>query len=689
MESNNINRTTQVGTDKTASETMSAKFALAVYHTGFGRKVVGMSEVLRALVSHREWLVPLEMFAREGESKRRIEKMLVLGSERIAPADELWIFTDEEAALEAHAKHPLLGTYGGGMSGTELFGKIPPNVKLVSINPGSPEKYSWYFQTGGGIEAARMWAKAIALEDRFAEWEQIGAFDEQAFDEFPCITFNRVSGGVLLLPYESGTVSRAAVFTAPDCVEKFLSRFSESQRAQLTEATVEGAAMLKQLLELGADGIVFNIFGPGATFVHDFVKKPAHQTVQTALPSNGETHVSTPALNDSEKAEEFFNFGWENFNSGNYQVALLDFSCAIQINPDFIEAYHNRGLCFHSLGNFDKAIKDFDKVLDSNPKNFEVLHFRGKARSRRRDYEIAIADLTKAAELNAENADVFYQRGVAYVSLAGSQNYDNAIRDFDRAIALAPDFHHGYTYRGLCYYEKGDDDKAIQDCNEAIKRSNDNIFAYLNRAKAFTRKRDFDKALKDFDKSVELLPNELLPNEASVYYDRGTCYYEQGKYEQAVTDFTESIRLGYSGLYIAYNNRAVSFRDWGFHDKALEDFSRSIELNPSFFDAYLNRGAIYSEQKNDYARAIKDFSKAIELNPHSIQALQNRAIVYERNGLTAEAEADEREINEMRNFLRHTQLYGLVDYAELKMEETRADFEEEHYGFEEEHYGNE
>ncbi len=276
METNNY-RENQAA--KTAGEisvgAMSPRFALAANAAFPNSPVVGFNEVVRALISHREWIVPLEMLAREGDSKRRIETMMILGAERIAPADELWIFTDEEAALLGQAKNPSLGTYGGGMSGTELFCKIPPNVKIVYINPGSPEKSIWYFQRGGGIEGARLWARSVALEDQFAEWERTGAFDETAFAGFPFITLKLVAGGVMTLPYESLTVNRAAVFTAPDCTEKFLSQFTEKQRSQIEEVTVEGATMLRQLPEIGVDGIVVNVAGPGATLVHDFVKKPA------------------------------------------------------------------------------------------------------------------------------------------------------------------------------------------------------------------------------------------------------------------------------------------------------------------------------------------------------------------------------------------------------------------------------
>jgi tetratricopeptide (TPR) repeat protein/tellurite resistance protein len=654
---------TQAATTPNPSETLRApREILAAYC----QKRADTYAVMRSLVSYDGWLVPIELFAAGNENKRRVNQMLMLSTEKLAvPEDTLWIFTDEQAAFQAQAKHPYLGTFGGGMSGTELFCKIPPAVKNVLVNPGSPAENSWFFQDGGGIEAARMWAKVIALENLFAEWNQNGAFDGEKFAGAAFIMFSYASGGLVTLAYEAGRIKRVAVFSAPDCAAEFTAQFDEKQRAQFKEVHLKGETMLKQLSELGFAGFVVNVVGPGVTFVHDFAQKSvSNQTVQMPVELDPETPYSKNTPDNAAQAEEFFNFGLKNFQSGNFDVALLDFSSAIQLKPDYTDAYQNRGMCFFSLKNFDEAIKEFDKVLGLNPNNFQVLHFRGIAHSRRGEYALAVADLTKAAELDDSNTDVFFQRGVAYTYLDGLENYDSAVQDFDKVIALAPDYHHGYSYRGLCYYEKGDFDNAVRDCDKAIELLNDNTFAYLNRAKSFSKKGDFDKAIKDFDKAIELLPGEAEVF-AEVFYDRGNCFLKQGKYDQAVKDLTESIRLGYSELYRAYHNRAVAYREQCVWDDAIEDFSRSIELNPDCFDSYLNRGAIYAEQKSDYDQAIKDFTQAVRLDPNSIAAYQNRALIFEKKGYSADAEADGRKIDEIRNFLKDPQLYGLVDYSKM------------------------
>ncbi len=44
------------------------------------------------------------------------------------------------------------------------------------------------------------------------------------------------------------------------------------------------------------------------------------------------------------KAEEYYNRGNIKFNLKNYEEAILDYNMAIELNPKFEEAYHNRGV---------------------------------------------------------------------------------------------------------------------------------------------------------------------------------------------------------------------------------------------------------------------------------------------------------------------------------------------------------
>ncbi|HEX8186721.1 MAG TPA: hypothetical protein VF586_00090, partial [Pyrinomonadaceae bacterium] len=106
--------------------------------TAYGAGRANFNDVMRALVSHRGWFVPLALFGRDGGPDRRADSILMLGAEMLVPPGELWVFTDEEAARLAQAKGASLGTYAGRVAGTELFRAVGPDSQTVRVNPGSP-----------------------------------------------------------------------------------------------------------------------------------------------------------------------------------------------------------------------------------------------------------------------------------------------------------------------------------------------------------------------------------------------------------------------------------------------------------------------------------------------------------------------------------------------------------------------
>lgn len=225
----------------------------------------------RLLTGHRGWFAPLGLFAQSGEPERRVDSMMVLSPQAQITPGELWIFTDREAVLRAQAAGALLGSYAGGMAGTELFRAIPANTKTVRVNPGSPLENTWTFSEGGGIEAGKMWANAIALEESFEQWRRTGTPDKTAFINYRTfMTFDHPSGLVVTLPNNSGLSNPAAAFTAPDCADLFLSKVGEELRAGLQSVTISGKTLLENASVLGIDGLIINIFGPGANYALRF-----------------------------------------------------------------------------------------------------------------------------------------------------------------------------------------------------------------------------------------------------------------------------------------------------------------------------------------------------------------------------------------------------------------------------------
>lgn len=232
----------------------------------FGAGRANTDDVMRALVSHRGWLVPIDFFAARRGDGARADQILILSPESQAPPGNLWLFTDEGAARLAQSNGASLGAYAGRMGGTELFGAIGREHQTVYVNPGSPRERTWVFQEGSATDVGGLWAEAVALEESFAGWQAAGAPDRTALEGYRAfMLYNHASGPVITLPGRGGMSNPAVTFTAPDCAGAFLGLLNDEQRGQLRPVTIDGKSLLTNLPS-GIDGLLFNPFGPGPTY---------------------------------------------------------------------------------------------------------------------------------------------------------------------------------------------------------------------------------------------------------------------------------------------------------------------------------------------------------------------------------------------------------------------------------------
>jgi tetratricopeptide (TPR) repeat protein len=160
---------------------------------------------------------------------------------------------------------------------------------------------------------------------------------------------------------------------------------------------------------------------------------------------------------------------------------------------------------------------------------------------------------------------------------------------------------------------------------------------FLDRGLAYQEMGKYDQAIQDYSEAIRLRPDYAI-----AFNNRGNTYYRKRVYDQAMNDLSEAIRLK-PDYALAYNNRGLAYWKMGQLDRAIEDFDEAIHLGTLEGDRkawpYNNRGLVYYSRA-EYRRAIRDFDQAIHINPNDTNALTNRSKANRRQGRFDEAIRD-------------------------------------------------
>ena len=226
------------------------------------------------------------------------------------------------------------------------------------------------------------------------------------------------------------------------------------------------------------------------------------------------------------------------YGEGEYGHAVTDFTAAIELDPQYVEAYNSRGLAYRRQGDYDRAIADYTNAIRLNPQDAQAYYNRGVAYSEQGKYERAIADYTVAIGLNPQLAQAYRNRGLAY---AGRRDYDQAIADYTVAIGLNPQLAQTYRNRGLAYAGRRDYDQAIADYTVAIALNPQDAQAYRNRGLAYFKQEwGYDQAIADYTAAIG-----LNPQDAMAYYNRSVLHSVRDNREQAAADLERARELGF------------------------------------------------------------------------------------------------------------------------------------------------
>lgn len=134
------------------------------------------------------------------------------------------------------------------------------------------------------------------------------------------------------------------------------------------------------------------------------------------------------------------NICYSKFATADYKGAIGYCTGAIESgelsDPDLIAALINRGVAYKSSGQYELAVADYTRALRLAPNDALLYQNRANALREMGDYDAALEDIQKSIGLDPESAGAWYVRG-AIAEARG--NRGNARKYYMTALGLDPE----------------------------------------------------------------------------------------------------------------------------------------------------------------------------------------------------------------------------------------------------------
>ncbi|HEX3467758.1 MAG TPA: tetratricopeptide repeat protein [Candidatus Elarobacter sp.] len=250
---------------------------------------------------------------------------------------------------------------------------------------------------------------------------------------------------------------------------------------------------------------------------------------------------------------------------------------------------------------------------------------------RDRKFPEAIAALNAYLTAHPRDARAIVLRGDAKAD--GGDN-PGALKDYNVAIAIAPDYQYAYVTRCETRLELDDAGGALTDCNTAVRLDPTDGLAYEDRADVQFEREAYDLALTDYDKAVSL-------GRSSAHLFAARCDAERlvGKRDVAKSDCEKALQIDPKSRRGLWARARLALDETRYID-GIADLNAYIAESPTSSDgAYYYRGFAYN-RISKFALALEDLKTYVQRQPQDPDGYRERALASFGMGDKTSALAD-------------------------------------------------
>jgi len=216
-----------------------------------------------------------------------------------------------------------------------------------------------------------------------------------------------------------------------------------------------------------------------------FMKKPS---VKNAVNIMDRLKLSQPKNYMADiKIAEFY------LKAGKNDESMHAIDDALKINPNIPEAYFWRGYNFREVKNQDKAIANFQKAIELKPDYEDAYVILGLLYEDKKDHK-AEEYFTSAIRLNAKDTVAIYDLGKYYQD---RDSFQKAIDNYKEILEMDPNNRNANFAIGYCLYYLKDYNNGLGYFSKVLLVNPKDAAAHDGRSLCFRGMGEIDKANKE------------------------------------------------------------------------------------------------------------------------------------------------------------------------------------------------
>ena len=277
-----------------------------------------------------------------------------------------------------------------------------------------------------------------------------------------------------------------------------------------------------------------------------------------------------------------------------------------------------------------------------------------------------------------ESPETYLQFGDRY---RNSDNIPLALKNYQRALAINPEFAPAHERIGTIHQQQGNAMEAITSFNRAVQFDPKSLEAQLGLGNVYQQMGWAELAITHFQKALEFHPDRFL---AEYHCKLGDSLKDRGKISEALASYERAIATnpdygdGYRAISLVYlrqhnpeavqaiyeranahNSELLQSKDYNalgvawmfkfnspsadgksaiddFLDSAIACFQQAIQIDPAYADAHCNLGSAFIH-KDQIKDAIIAYKEALDIDPNFAQPYFNLGILLNNIGKIDEA----------------------------------------------------